>query len=159
MRRADALGFTVAFLLCFGVAGIGAAVTAPAIHGWYAHLLRPAWTPPNAIFGPVWTMLYAMMAVAAGLVWLRRAQRAAITGLVLFLVQLALNLGWTLLFFGAHRPDLAAGEILVLDLCLVATLVVFARVSMTGALLLIPYLAWNCFASALSWEIWRLNSK
>jgi len=157
MRLADWLGFAVAFLLCFGVAAIGGAVTAPAIPAWHAHLAKPAWNPPNWVFAPVWTTLYAMMAIAAGLAWRQRARRPVKPALVFFLFQLLLNLGWTLLFFGAHRIDLAANEILVLDGAVAATLLAFRTLSRTAAWLLVPYLGWSIFASFLCWEIWKLN--
>jgi tryptophan-rich sensory protein len=157
MRRGDWAGFAVAFLLCFAVAAIGGAVTAPAIPAWHAQLAKPSWNPPNGVFAPVWTTLYAMMAVAAGLVWRERARRPVRWALGFFLVQLALNLGWTLLFFGAHRIDLAANEILVLDGAVAATLLAFRPVSRAAAWLLAPYLAWSIFATFLCWEIWKLN--
>jgi tryptophan-rich sensory protein len=157
MRLADWLGFAVAFLLCFGVAAIGGAVTAPAIPAWHAHLVKPAFNPPNWVFAPVWTLLYAMMAVAAGLVWRERGRRPVRLALGFFLVQLALNLGWTLLFFGARRIDLAANEILVLDGAVAATLLAFRPVSRAAAWLLAPYLGWSIFATVLCWEIWKLN--
>jgi tryptophan-rich sensory protein len=157
MRRGDWTGFAVAFLLCFAVAAIGGAVTAPAIPVWHAQLAKPSWNPPNWIFAPVWTTLYFLMALAGGLVWSQRSRRPVVLPLVLFLVQLALNLGWTLIFFGAHRIDLASWEILILDAAVAATLVLFARVSRWSALLLAPYLAWSIFATFLCWEIWKLN--
>jgi tryptophan-rich sensory protein len=157
MRRGDLAGFAVALLLCFAVAAIGGAVTAPAIPIWHAQLAKPAWNPPNWIFAPVWTTLYFLMALAGGLVWRQRSRRSVALPLFLFLVQLALNLGWTLIFFGAHRIDLASWEILVLDAAIVATLVSFARVSRWSAVLLAPYLAWSIFATFLCWEIWKLN--
>jgi tryptophan-rich sensory protein len=157
MRHGDWTGFAVAFLLCFAVAAIGGVVTAPAIPVWHAHLAKPSWNPPNGIFAPVWTTLYFLMALAGGLVWRQRSRRPVVLPLVLFLVQLALNLGWTLIFFGAHRIDLASWEIVALDAAIVATLVSFARVSRWSALLLAPYLAWSIFATFLCWEIWKLN--
>jgi benzodiazapine receptor len=122
---------------------------------WYAALAKPAWTPPNWLFGPVWTALYVMIAVAGWLVW-RRESRVG-TPLVLWGVQLALNGVWSWLFFGLERPGLAALDILVLLVLIAATALAFARVSRIAALLLVPYLAWVSFASALNIAIWRLN--
>jgi tryptophan-rich sensory protein len=157
MRGGDWAGFAIAFLLCFGVAAMGGMVTAPAIPSWHAFLTKPSWNPPNWIFAPVWTTLYFLMALAAGLVFRRRAQVTVTLPLLIFLLQLALNLGWSLIFFGTHRIDLASWEILVLDAAIAATLVSFARVSRWSALLIAPYLAWSIFATFLCWEIWKLN--
>ncbi|MGZ4961813.1 MAG: TspO/MBR family protein [Limisphaerales bacterium] len=142
-------------VLCFGVAAIGA-LFMPG--DWYASLNKPAWNPPGWVFGPVWSALYAMMAVAAWLVWKRGgfpAQRGALT---LYLVQLALNAAWTPLFFGLHRPGLAFGEIVLLWLAIGATLLAFSRVTPLAGWLLAPYLAWVSFAAVLNFALWRLNS-
>ncbi len=154
MKRglADGLGCAALAALCFAVAGIGGAVTAPEIGAWHAHLNKPSFNPPNAVFGPVWTVLYLLMAIAAGLVWLRRNRPGAGTALTLFLVQLALNLAWTFLFFGWHRLDLASYEIVLLALTIAATLAAFLRIRPLAAALLVPYLAWTAFASVLCWN-------
>jgi tryptophan-rich sensory protein len=154
---ADWIGCAALAVLCFAVAGIGGAVTAPQIDSWHAHLNKPSFNPPNAVFGPVWTVLYFLMAIAAGLVWLRRAKPGASIGLALFLVQLALNLAWTFLFFGWHRLDLASYEVVILAIVIAATLIVFLRVHALAAALLVPYLAWTAFASVLCWTFWHLN--
>jgi benzodiazapine receptor len=154
----DWVGCAALAALCFGVAGIGGAVTAPEIGSWHAHLNKPSFNPPNAVFGPVWSVLYLLMAIAAGLVWLRRNERGAMIGLAVFLVQLALNLAWTFLFFGRHRLDLASYEILVLLLAITTSLIAFLRVRPLAAVLLVPYLAWTLFASVLCWNFWHLNS-
>jgi len=124
---------------------------------WYASLKKPAWNPPGWVFGPVWTALYAMMAVAAWLVWRRGGFSTHRKPLVIFLVQLVLNAGWTPLFFGLHSPGLAFAEIVLLWLAIAATIVVFRPVSRTAMLLLVPYLAWVSFATALNFALWRLN--
>lgn len=121
---------------------------------WFEALQKPDWNPPNWVFAPVWTALYAMMAVAAWLVWRGGGRRGPI---VLFLLQLALNAAWSWLFFGLHRPDLALADIVLLWLAIVATLVAFARVSGGAAALMVPYLAWVSFATVLNASIWRLN--
>lgn len=159
MKRglADGVGCAALAVLCFAVAGIGGAITAPQIGSWHAHLNKPSFNPPNAVFGPVWTVLYLLMAIAAGLVWLRRNRPGAGMALALFLVQLALNLAWTFLFFGAHRLDLASYEIVLLVVAIAAALMAFLRVSPVAALLLVPYLAWTAFASVLCWNFWHLN--
>ena len=124
---------------------------------WYASLVKPAWNPPNAVFAPVWTLLYAFMGIAAWLVWRQAGFRGAGAALGLFLVQLALNALWSYLFFGIHRPDLAFFEIVVLWLAILATLVLFWRVTAPSGILLLPYLAWVGFAAFLNFTLWRLN--
>lgn len=125
---------------------------------WYASLNKPAWNPPGWIFGPVWTALYSMMAVAAWLVWKRGGFNAQRRPLTLFLVQLALNAAWTPLFFGLHWTGVAFAEILLLWLAIAATLLMFRSVNRVAGWLLAPYLAWVCFAAVLNFALWRLNS-
>jgi tryptophan-rich sensory protein len=124
---------------------------------WYAALQKPSWNPPGWIFGPVWTALYTMMALAAWLVWRQGGWDKQRKPLLLFLVQLALNALWTPLFFGWHRPGVAFAEIVLLWLAIAATIAVFRPVSRTAMLLLVPYLAWVSFAAALNFTLWRLN--
>lgn len=142
-------------LLCFAAASLGAWFPPGE---WYASLNKPAWNPPGWIFGPVWTALYTMMAVAAWLVWRQGGWSRQRTPLVLFAVQLALNALWTPLFFGLHRPDLAFAGIVALWLAICATMVAFRRVSRPAVWLLAPYLAWVSFAAALNLTLWRMNS-
>ena len=126
-------------------------------NGWYAGLAKPAWNPPGWLFGPVWTVLYAMMAVAAWRVWLQGGWTQQKKPLGLFLLQWALNALWTPLFFGLHRPGWALAEILVLLVAILATMRAFWRIDRTANLLLVPYAAWVGFASVLNWTIWRMN--
>jgi len=148
------LGLCGWLLLCFAAASLGA-VFMPG--EWYAALRKPAWNPPGWVFGPVWSTLYTMMAVAAWLVWKRGGFAAQRRPLALFLAQLALNAVWTPLFFGLHRPGVAFAEIVLLWLAIAATLVAFRPVSRAAAWLLAPYLAWVSFAAALNGTLWRLN--
>ena len=140
--------------LCFAAAGTAAFVSTD---GWYAGLHKPAWNPPSWVFAPAWTFLYATMAVAAWLVWREGGWRAQGWTLGLFLLQWALNAVWTPLFFGLHRPGLALVDILALWLALAATLVAFWRVRRAAGVLLLPYLAWVTFATALNFTIWWMN--
>lgn len=140
--------------LCFSVASLGA-IFMPG--EWYASLKKPSWNPPPWIFAPVWSALYAMMAVAAWLVWKRGGFSTQRRPLALFLAQLALNALWTPLFFGLHRPGLAFLEILLLWLAIAATLLAFRPVNSAAAWLLAPYLTWVSFAAALNFALWRLN--
>ena len=141
-------------LLCFAAAALGGLFMPGA---WYASLQKPSWNPPGWIFGPVWTALYAMMAVAAWLVWRRGGFAAQRRPLSLFLAQLALNAAWTPLFFGLKNPGLAFAEIILLWLAIAATLAAFRPVHRGAAWLLVPYLAWVSFASVLNFTLWRLN--
>jgi benzodiazapine receptor len=151
-RNLQALAGWIA--LCFGAAATGAFVS---IDGWYADLAKPAWNPPPWVFGPVWSMLYLMMAVAAWRVWSLGGFPARKRPLTLFLVQLALNALWTPLFFGLHQPGLALFEIILLWLAIVATLRAFHRIDRPAAFLLLPYLAWVTFATVLNAALWQMN--
>lgn len=148
------IGLAVWLMVSFFAAGIGSQYLPGA---WYASLAKPAWTPPNGIFAPVWTALYVMMAMAAWLVWRRAGFRAAGTALILFLVQLVLNALWSCLFFGLHRPDIAFVDIVALWLAILAVVVLFWRKDPRAGALLLPYLAWVSFASYLNFALWRLN--
>ncbi len=124
---------------------------------WYAALARPAWSPPNWIFAPVWTLLYLLMGVSAWLVWRRAGFGGARLALGIFGVQLALNALWSWLFFGLHRPDLALVDIVLLWGAILAVVILFGRVDKVAGALQLPYLAWVTFAMALNGAIWWLN--
>jgi tryptophan-rich sensory protein len=159
MKRAGAvIGLVVWVAVCFLAAAIGSLFTARSVGGWYAGLAKPPWTPPSFVFGPVWTALYLLMGVAAWLVWRKGGFAAAALPLGLFLTQLALNATWSALFFGLQRPGLAFGEIVVLWCFILATAATFCSRAPAAAYLMLPYLAWVTFASALNFAIWRLNS-
>jgi benzodiazapine receptor len=148
------LAFIVCVAVVFAAAFFGARFQ---VGDWYAGLAKPSWTPPNALFGPVWTLLYAMMAVSAALVWRKAGFGAAWKPLTVFAVQLVLNAAWSWLFFGLHRPGAAFGEILILWTAILITLVLFWRVRPISGVLLLPYWAWVSFAAALNFSIWQLN--
>lgn len=150
------LGIVIAVV---AVALIGSTLTTPQIPHWYAALVKPPGTPPNAVFGPVWTLLYAAMAVAAFLVWRNSAQqsRARYAALLLFFIQLFLNLLWSVLFFGLQNPALALIDIIALLAAISGTIVLFYRISAPAAWLLVPYMAWVSFATYLNAGIWWLN--
>lgn len=156
-RAKQPLGFLVCLLLCFATSAVGGLATANA-KAFYATLIRPEWAPPGWVFAPVWTMLFLAMAVAAWLVWRipgnGRARRIA---LGLFGLQLAANALWSWLFFAWNLGALAFAEVLLLWLLIAATLVSFWRLQALAGWLLVPYLAWVSFASALSFTFWRLN--
>lgn len=150
--------FIFFIVACFASAGLGAAVTSTSVDGWYQTLVKPSWNPPDWLFGPVWSALFLMMAIAAWLVWRSHGWREARSALIWFGIQLALNVTWSFLFFGMHRPGLAFAEIVALWTSIVATCLAFRAQSNTGALILIPYLAWTSFAVILNFAIWRMNS-
>lgn len=151
------VGLVVLIVICFGVAAIGGLATSPNIPHWYAGLAKPSWTPPSWLFGPVWSILYLSMAVAAWLVWRQGGLAVAASPGALFGIQLALNCGWSWLFFGRHNPGLAFVEVLLLWAAIAATMVAFWFRSTVAGLLFVPYLAWVSFASVLNFAIWRLN--
>jgi tryptophan-rich sensory protein len=148
------IGLGVSLLVTFAAAAIGAQFMPGA---WYAGIAKPSWNPPNWIFGPVWTALYLMMAVAAWMVWKATGATGVRHALMLFLVQLALNAAWSWLFFGRERPDLALMDIAALWLTIVATTWAFWGIERRAGMLMLPYLAWVSFASCLNFAIWRLN--
>lgn len=151
------VGLIVLLTLCFAVAGVGGFVTTPNIPNWYADLAKPSWTPPDWVFGPVWSMLYLSMAVAAWLVWRQAGLVSAAVPMALFGIQLLLNALWSWLFFGMHSPGAAAVDIVLLWMAIAATTVAFWRRSTLAGILFVPYLVWVSFASLLNLAIWRLN--
>lgn len=151
-----ALFFSLA--VCFGVSAVGARWTTGEIPTWYRTLVRPSFAPPNWVFGPVWTLLYLLMAVAVWRVWLSTGPLRT-QGLWLFAVQLAFNLAWSWIFFRKHAMGAALVEIVVLWALIGATTLVFARVDTIAAWLMTPYWAWVTFASVLNGAYWRLNGK
>ena len=153
----DLLALGICGVACFSAAGLGSLWTFPSLDNWYAELNKPSWNPPNFVFGPVWTMLYALMALAVWLVWRQRERSVIGWPLTLFGGQLILNAAWSGIFFALHQPGLAFVEILLLWLMILATAVSFWRVHRVASLLLVPYLAWVAFAAVLNGTIWRLN--
>ena len=144
--------------VCLLAGAVGGLFTSPAIPGWYAALQKPAFNPPNWIFGPVWTTLYVMMGFAAFLVWDRGWRRPGVRhALAVFAAQLVLNVLWSALFFGARSPVAALVDIVALWLGILACVTLFARVSKAGAVLMVPYLLWVSFATVLNVAIVALN--
>lgn len=150
-QLAGLLGWLV---LAFAAAAVGAVASIHAA-SFYAQLNKPAWAPPAGVFGPVWTVLYALMGVAAWLVW--RSPVAARIALGLFCAQLAANALWSWLFFGWHRGALATAEVALLLVLVALTAIAFARISRLAGLLLVPYVLWVGFASMLTWAVWQAN--
>ncbi len=148
------LGLAGWLTLCFGAAGLG---TMFRPGEWYKNLAKPWWTPPDWLFGPVWTLLYLFMGVAAWLVWRRGGFQEARGALALFLVQLLLNALWSWVFFGLQQPGWAFLELSLLWLAIAATLAAFWRLVPAAGWLLAPYLAWVSFAGVLNFALWHLN--
>jgi tryptophan-rich sensory protein len=151
------IGLLLWIALSFAVAGMGGRWTAGEVKGWYRTLTRPSIAPPDWVFGPVWSILYAGMAVAAWRVWLAAPTHTRTWALALFLLQLALNLTWSWIFFRKHAIGLALVEVVVLWVAVGATTLAFGRVAPLAAWLMAPYLAWVAFATALNAAFWRLN--
>ena len=141
----------------FAAAAIGGAATATSVTTWYRTLHKPAWNPPDWIFGPVWTLLYILMAVAAWRVWRREEASQAGRTLGLFVGQLGLNAIWSVLFFGLRRPGAAFEDVIMVWVSLVFLLVHFWRVDRVAAALWAPYVAWVSFATVLNGTVWWLN--
>ena len=144
-------------VLCFAVAAVSGRWTACEVVGWYRTLVRPAIAPPNWVFGPVWTLLYAMMAIAAWRVAIAPPSTLRTWGLALFLLQLGLNFAWSWIFFRQHAIGLALVEVVVLWAAIGATALLFARVAPIAGWIMVPYLAWVSFAAVLNGAYWRLN--
>jgi benzodiazapine receptor len=149
-------GLLAWLLSCFAAAAIGA-VASSEVGAFYEQLVRPDWAPPGWLFAPVWTVLYFLMGVAAWLVWRVHGFKGGKTALTLFIIQLGANALWTWVFFVWRQGALAFVEIIVLWCLIVATAVAFRRLNAVAAALLLPYLVWVTFASALTFATWRLN--
>jgi tryptophan-rich sensory protein len=155
MDMTSLLGLLAFIGLCF-LTALSGAFFMPG--EWYRGLRKPSWNPPDWAFAPAWTVLYIMIAVSGWMVWRQAGSvGAAAFPLAVYLVQLLFNAGWSAVFFGLKRPDLAFVEVVGLWLSILATIIVFWPVSTTAALLLLPYLAWVSFAATLNFTIWRLN--
>lgn len=148
-----------------GAGVVGSIFTTPNISSWYDILIKPKLAPPNWLFAPVWTVLFAFMGIALYLVWQKRKVNFSVGSskiwawaVVLFFFQLLLNVLWSIIFFGFQNPAIAFLELLALWLAILATMVLFAKISFPAASLLLPYFLWVSFAGYLNYEIWQLNS-
>ncbi len=156
MSWVDIIRLIVSIIACEAIGLVGAVFTFRAIPTWYAGLAKPGFTPPNWVFGPAWGTLYLLMAVSAFLVW-RNSGKLAVGALAIFLVQLLLNLSWSIVFFGMRSPGGGVIVIVALWLAILATIVSFYRISVPAAWLLVPYILWVTFAAALNISVWLLN--
>ena len=151
------IALAVSLGICLSAAGIGSILTTPSIATWYAALRKPLWTPPNWVFGPVWTALYLSMAFAAWLVWRQNGFSHAKFPLSLFIIQLALNVAWSGIFFNLRLVSVAFLEVVLLWLFILWTTVAFGAVSSLAGWLMAPYIIWVAYAASLNAAIWRMN--
>lgn len=151
------LGALIAVLITLCAGLVGNLLGMDAIATWYAGLNKPAWNPPNWIFGPVWTILYVLMGIAAYLVWEQKKDSSRRAALVVYAVQLFLNALWSIIFFTFKQPAIAFGEIIIMWIAIVATIILFWRIKPLAGILLLPYIAWVTFATALNFAVWQLN--
>jgi len=148
----------ISFIVTFTAVALGSYFTSPSINTWYASLNKPFFNPPNWIFGPMWSILYILMAVALYLVWKKEyAQQEKSKALILYAIQLTLNTLWSVIFFGMREPAIALIDIVLLEIAIILTLLSFKKISPLAAKLLIPYIAWVGFATILNLSIVVLN--
>ena len=158
MTRQSLAALAAALLLPLAVGALGALATSISVRSWYPTLVRPSFAPPSWLFGPVWTTLYIMMGIASWLVWREGLARPDVrSALALYGVQLGFNLAWSWFFFGLRQPLLALLDIVILLVLVALTVGRFAPVSRTAAGLMLPYLVWVAFATALNGAFWWLN--
>ena len=149
-------GLVAWLALAFAAAAVGAVASVQAA-SFYSQLVRPSWAPPPSVFGPVWSVLYALMGVAVWLVWREPNEERHALPIALFVAQLVLNALWSWLFFAWHLGSGAFADVLVLLALIAATIIAFWRVRPLAGILLLPYFAWVSFASALTWSVWQSN--
>ena len=154
--RSQVIGLVAWLALTFVAAALGAVASMDA-QAFYGQLAKPGWAPPASVFGPVWSLLYLLMGVAAWLVWRERPSQSVDGALGLYLMQLVANALWSWLFFAWHLGALAFADVLLLLALVAITASAFWRINRLAGLLLLPYLAWVCFASVLTWAIWQRN--
>lgn len=152
------LPFIISLVITLGIAATASYFTIPQVTGWYSTLHKPSFNPPDAVFGPVWTVLYIMIAIAAYLVWKRRDDTGAYhKARLVYLVQLLLNFSWSIVFFGQHQILAALIIIVLLLACIIANMYYFCKFSGAACWLLLPYLLWVSFATVLNFSIYMLN--
>jgi len=159
MKAGEVVKLILAIVICQAAGLVGSIFTVPSIPTWYATLQKPSFSPPNWIFAPVWTILFTLMGISLYLVWRKgRGNKNVRNALLIFAVQLVLNVLWSVLFFGLQSPLYAFVEIIVLWAAILFTILKFFKVSKNAALLLIPYILWVSFAAYLNYSIWILTT-
>lgn len=156
-RSGELLSLVAFVSLCLGISAIGGWITAESVDTWYRTLQKPVFNPPDRVFAPVWTVLYLMIAVAGWRVWRAPGLADARSAMAAYAVQLALNLGWSFLFFGGRVIGVALTEIVLLFAAIIVNAVLFWRIDRVAGWLLVPYAAWVAFAGVLNLALWRLN--
>jgi tryptophan-rich sensory protein len=152
--QSSILGAIAAFGLTFGAAFVGSRFR---VDEWYTELKKPSWNPPNWVFGPVWSLIYLLIAISAWLVWKNEGFLTVVLASIVFLLQIVLNAAWSWLFFGLHEVGYAFIEIVILWMAILVNIILFWKIYPPSGILLLPYLAWVTFASVLNYTIWRLN--
>jgi benzodiazapine receptor len=156
--KTDYKKLAAAILVCLSAGFIGSFFTLSSIPTWYATIQKPAFNPPNWVFGPVWTTLYILMGISAYMVWMKGWDKKEVrNALAIFAVQLVLNTLWSVIFFGANKLFYSFVVIVFLWMAIAANIFLFNRISRNAALLMVPYLAWVSFAAFLNYSIWQLN--
>lgn len=151
--------FIVSIFVCLFAGFLGSLATRSSIPTWYAALSKPPFNPPSHVFAPAWTILYVLMGVSAFIIWRKGLQDQHVkVALSIFTGQLVLNVLWSIIFFGLKLPFPAFIEIMILWAAILFTILSFRKISITAALLLIPYILWVSFAAVLNFSLWRLNS-
>lgn len=158
MKNKNFLKLIIALIVPQLFAIIGSLFTQTGVNSWYSLIEKPAFNPPNWVFGPVWTLLYILMGVSAFLIWRRGLEKKEVRfALMIFIFQLTLNLFWSFIFFGLQNPGIALTEIISLWFAILATILAFYQINKVAAFLLIPYILWVSFAAFLNYSIWNLN--
>ena len=148
----------ISIIICLAAGFIGSIFTNRSIPIWYESLKKPSFNPPGWLFGPVWTALFILMGISLFLIWQKGLNyNGVIIALIVFGIQLILNILWSILFFGLRAPLAAFIEIIILWILILMTILIFYPISKTAALLLLPYILWVSFASILNFSLWRLN--
>lgn len=156
MNRAKLI---ISILFTVGLGLLGGLFTAPEIHGWFLHLNKPSWNPPNWLFAPVWTILYLLMGIGFYLVWKTKADTDTKQwAMIMFIVQFAMNVLWSFIFFKEHRMGWAFADIVTLWIGVGCTIIGFSRIHKTAAWLLVPYICWVSFAAVLNYKLWQMNA-
>jgi len=157
MNKKYILALIIFLLITFLAAFVGNFFTMPNIPTWYASLNKPSFSPPNWLFGPVWTILYILMAVSAFLVWKKGEEPRIKSSLFFYFAQLLLNTAWSIAFFGLHNPFRGFLVIIALWFMIVLTMVEFWKIEKAAGILFIPYILWVTFAAILNFAVWKLN--
>ena len=147
----------VSILICEGAGILSGLLSADGIRTWFTSLEKPSWNPPSFVFGPVWTVLYLLMAISLWLIWNSELPVSKGKAYLFFTIQLFLNFCWSIIFFRFHSPALAFVDITFMIISIILTMFSFVKISRTATWLLVPYVLWVCFAAILNYTIWILN--